>query len=35
MNNAGNPSKQIGNDIATIYFVQHLVPTAGVEIVSD
>jgi len=33
--NAGNPNNQIRNHSASVYFVQHFMPTARVEIVND
>jgi hypothetical protein len=32
---AGNPDEQICENLAAIQFVQHFVPAAGIEIVSD
>jgi hypothetical protein len=32
---AGNPDEQICEDLATIPFVKHFVPTARIEIMSD
>ena len=33
--NAGHPNKQVCDDVTAIDLVQHFIPAAGVEIVSD